>query len=233
MFKIAVCDNEPEVITHIRKILSGHIHANEFEIRSFSAGETLCAVLHAGEMFDLIILNIELPGLNGVQVGNFLRETLQDSLTQILYISGKEQYAHDLFDVRPLNFLVKPIKPEKLLACLDQAVELRLDRAPVVTFTANKIDYIVPLREIRYFESYNKQIIVHTIKCNYYYYGKIDKLELHAGFLKIHQSFLVNYRFIRSLSYDSLTLDDGTILSISQPYRKIIRASLFQHFPPP
>lgn len=91
---------------------------------AFPSGEALLESLRAGQTLFLLILDIELQAQNGVTVGNLLREELGDNATQVLYISAHTQYAMELFDVRPLNFLTKPLDEKKLSACVTQALEL-------------------------------------------------------------------------------------------------------------
>ena len=63
-----------------------------------------------------------------------LREELRDSVTQLLYISGQQQYAMALFDTRPLNFLLKPLDEAKLLDCVVQAIRLSRPKRPCLPF---------------------------------------------------------------------------------------------------
>lgn len=63
-----------------------------------------------GACFDIVFLDIELPKISGIDIGKKIRDEMHDETTKIVYISGKDSYAMGLFDVRPLNFLIKPIK---------------------------------------------------------------------------------------------------------------------------
>ena len=95
----------------------------KYEIDVFNIGEALCDEMERTE-YDLIFLDIELPKMNGVQIGTYIRETKKNDVVQIAYISSKQGYAMELFDVRPINFLVKPLQEEKVQEVLNAYVKI-------------------------------------------------------------------------------------------------------------
>ena len=98
----------------------------EMETEFFYSGESLYnAIAKQGYIFDLILLDIELMMMNGVQVGQKIREELNNDIVQIVYISGKESYAMELFDIRPLNFLIKPVDRKKWKLRLKRSLKLQ------------------------------------------------------------------------------------------------------------
>ena len=133
MYRIAVCDDNPESLTQVCTTLSGSPLGKELELTPFHSGAALAAALRSGARFALLILDIELDTVDGVAIGRLLREELRDSVTQLLYISGQQQYAMALFDTRPLNFLLKPLDEAKLLDCVVQAIRLSRPEEAVLT----------------------------------------------------------------------------------------------------
>lgn len=234
MYQIAVCDDEKAIRAQIIRVLDAHPQRNMFSITEFESGEALLDSLRAGQSFFLLILDIELNSQNGVTVGKLLREELRDNTVQVLYISAHTKYAMELFDIRPLNFLIKPLDEEKLSACVTQALELapRLDAA--LTIQEGKQARRIPLREIRYLESYYKRLTIHTTQGDYICHQRLaDVFSIlpQPDFFQIHQSFVVNDRYVRRIHYDRLSLDDGTELSISQSFRKQVRELIFRRIP--
>lgn len=233
MFPIAICDDEATACAELKRLLGLHEKTAEFLIYEFHSGEELYGSICAGLTFNLIILDIGLKAMDGVTVGTLLRDQLKDRATEILYISGKQGYAMQLFDLRPLNFLTKPLDEEKFLRCIDTAIELTERNLPCLAFTVQKAIYRVPYRDIRYIESKNKNVIVHAINGEYIFAAKLAEIEKELPvqeFIRIHHSFLIHKLYIRRMKYEQLILDDETALSISQPYRQIVREQLFQMF---
>lgn len=234
MYSIAVCDDEPAIRRQIMEMLHAHPDRDGFLVSEFSNGEALLERLRAGENFFLVILDIELGAKSGIEIGKVLREELEDNSTQILYLSAYDQYAMELFDMRPLNFLLKPVDPEKFSACVTKALKLAPFLDAALTIFPDKQAQRVPLREIRYLESYNKRLTIHTTQGDYTCAQRLAQVMEQLPqpqFFQIHQSFAVNNHYVRRIQYDRLMLDDGMELSISQSYRKQVRQMIFQRIP--
>lgn len=234
MFQIAVCDDIPEIVSQIRAALEGSPLGAQLRIDDYGSGTALAARLRAGERYDLLILDIELDEVDGVSIGHLLRDELRDSAAQILYISGQQQYAMSLFDTRPLNFLIKPLDEAKLLNCVAQAIRLARPGEAQLTVLVNRSPQTLPARSVRYIESYHKRVTIHTVQGELVCRDKLESLARQlpeALFVRIHQSFLVNTLYVSRIQYDKLTLDDGTQLSVSQSYRRAVRARLLKSAP--
>lgn len=104
-------------------------------------------MLSCGQYFDLIILDIELTEINGIAIGKYLREELNNQTTQIVYISSLRDYAMDLFAVRPLHFLIKPLKKDEFYGKLDD-IEAKLNNKYFLRFHKS---FLVHYRWIRSF----------------------------------------------------------------------------------
>ena len=213
-------------------MLLKHKRANELLITEFYSGETLCGQLMNKINYDLIVLDIEFPGLDGVKVGEFLRNNMKDSLTQILYVSGKDGYEQQFFDNRPLNFLRKPVEEKKLLSCLDQVLDAVERDMRIFSFSIRKTIHRLPLRDIMYFENLNKRVVIHARQTNYTVNERLDDIETMDGFIRIHRSFMLNGLYIRQMKFDSVTLSDGTQLPVSRTYSAEVRKFMLKQFSP-
>lgn len=223
MYKIAVCDDEAKIRKELVAMLKKHPKQEEFSITIAECCDDLCDMLMDGKNFDLIILDIMSDGMNGIELGRKLRTELGNGLTQIVFISSEQGYAMELFEFRPLNFLVKPIIQKNLFSSVDMAMELAAGIEGNLCFAMNRTEHMIPFREIRYIESRNKQLIIHSLHADSTFYGKLNTLQVPSDFVRIHKSYLVNRHFVRMLRFDSLELDCGTELPISRAYRKAVR----------
>lgn len=228
MFYIAICDDEKEICTQLENILQkmNFVFPEELEIEIFYSGEELCRFLEREHYFDLIFLDIELDVMNGVKTGQYIRNTLCDDMVQIIYISAKDSYAMELFDVRPLHFLIKPLKAEKVEELVAKAAHLSNKLNQIFKYKNGYHTCKKPVADIIYFESRNRKIIMETVNGTEIFYGKLKDVfaEVEScGFIYVHKSYLINYAHISEFRYDSLRMSNGIVLPISQSRRKEIR----------
>lgn len=231
MFRIAVCDDELSVCSNIENIILDFSKESceKIDVDVYNSGEGLYDLMLNGQYYDLIFLDIELKLLNGIEVGMKIRNALKNEITQIVYISAKQGYAMGLFEIRPLNFLVKPLNKEKIIQCLKKAMDLFARNNQFYEFNIGKTYYKVPFKDIIFFESEGKKVSIITIDGIKQCYGKLSDIEKsvpNRDFLLIHKSYLVNYLYVTEYQYESLRLTNGEELSISQTYRKDIRDKL-------
>ena len=229
MIRIAVCDDEVYICTLLEDMLTEILREKDvqFEIDTFSSGESLCRELERRD-FDIMFLDIELPEVSGIDVGRYIRETLKNEIVQIAYISAKEGYAMELFEFRPINFLVKPLEKEKVARVMEKYFIITEQDNHVFEYKKRMEYYKVPMSEILYFESRGRKVEIHMSRGRKdEFYASMEKVydavKKH-DFLFIHQSVIVNYRFIKKISYEEAVMVDGTILSISQSRRKAIKS---------
>ena len=228
MYRIAICDDEEIVCSQFEQVLEPYIWEKKIDLDVFYSGEELIEVLAEGQHFDLIFLDIELCMMNGVEVGKYIRNKLGNENVQIVYISAKRQYAMELFETRPMNFLVKPVPNESIIEMLEKA--MRLDGVFRSCFTFKRGSEIIRISygSILYFESDNRKVTVYADNDRYELYGKLSTIEKDAPqfFLRIHQSYLVNTNKIRRWKPDSVLMDDSLSLPVSKKYRKRVNCFL-------
>ena len=116
-------------------------------ISNFYNAEELWEFLKANHC-DLIILDIELVKMNGVELGKKIRTELNDQDIKIIIISALENYYKQLFDIQPLNFLLKPIDKIKLFEILDLAIRLVDDKNHIFTFKIKESAYRLRVKDI-------------------------------------------------------------------------------------
>lgn len=176
----------------------------------------------------MIFLDIMMPVKSGVEVGKIIRNDLKDNITQIVFISSENKYAMDLFEIRPMNFLIKPFDENDIEKIMKTAAELINTNKHILVLEARKELLRIPVSEIRYIESSGRYIIVHDSGGEYKLKGKLNDIYERVkgfGFLFIHKSYIVNNLYIRKYSYDNVELDDNVILPVSRQRREEIKKS--------
>lgn len=236
LLNIAICDDDLAIGDQIEGFFDeiSKRHHLKFKADVFLTGEELCQKLAHGAHYDLIFLDIELSkiNLNGIEVGERIRNEFGDHLVSIVYISWNQQYSMKLFDTRPLNFLIKPLTREQI----DQAISTHLKVIGhwLISFSykVGHVSHKVKMKDIVYLESSGREIILYKADgSSAKFYGGLRKIygeQLEQyGFLAIHSSYVVNFDYITTFEYERLILFDGTILPISQSRRKEIRKAYF------
>ena len=87
---------------------------------------------------DILFLDIELDNLLGYEIGNYVRNILNLQKLEIVYVSHKPQYALSLFDTRPLNFLVKPVKNNSLEKVFQDFYKIHKNQKKVFEYKKGK-----------------------------------------------------------------------------------------------
>ena len=223
MLRVAICDDEKEMIDilteYVKKVQQEtgiSIHIDEYQ-----DSRILCDKLDSQKVtYDLIILDIMMPGKSGLDVGKMIRHELRDNQTQIAYVSSESKFAMELFDVQPINFLINHVKYSDVRKVIELSAEIVSTNRHMFTYHMGKGNYYKEaVGDIMYFKSDGRKLKIHTVNGDKEFYGKIDDVyeELKSyGFVVIHKSYLVNYIYVSKVYSDLLEMVDGKKLPISR-----------------
>ena len=131
------------------------------------------------------------------------------------------------FSVRPFQFLLKPVSEQQMEVCFRAAYEDINNEDFYFRFSYQRMKHKVSVRDILYFESNKRKVFIVTREETFELYGKLNEIEnslksCKASFLRVHQSFLVNYKHVKGQAYDFVIMDNGKKISISEDRRKMI-----------
>lgn len=230
MIEIAICDDNEVFNEELEKILLSFcdVIKEEMGIDTYTSGALL---LEKVDKYDLIFLDIEMRGLNGVQVGSRIREIDKTMSKQIVFVSSKTNYAMQLFDIRPINFLVKPVSKPKVLEVLKETVNLMGHTRNIFCYEKRREKNYVMIDKIIYFESQKRKIVIATDDGKNTFYGSIDQIakDLHdRGFIVIHRAYMVNCTRIKVIRRNEIVMDDDSILPLSGRRREEVIAIMSQ-----
>ena len=159
----------------------------------FSSGDALLGWMdrHAGEL-DLVFLDIEMEGTNGMDTARALREA--DQSLQLVFVTGYSDYVFDGYEVGALGYLLKPAGAEELERVLTRALTaLQRQEEELFFCRSGEVFYRIRRDAILYFRSDRRQVTCVTPRRAYIFYGKLDQVaaQLGAEFVRIHQRYLV------------------------------------------
>lgn len=233
MYRVAVCDDEVGTCAQFENVIEEFAQKEGFqaETEGFYSGEALMKSLAEGQHFNLIFLDINLPDISGVEIGRAIRKEMDDERTHIVYVSQEAGYALELFKIRPLDFLVKPVKKEEIEEVLRTSRRLNYQDDQIFMFKQGRQEYFIPYYEILYFFTEGKKIsiVCRNPKQDTAYYASMKSL---AGklpeqkFWVIHKSYIVNYSYVVRFAADHVEMLNGDILPISQKHRKSVKEKL-------
>ncbi len=223
--KVAICDDEPRICEELEySICSEAGSCAKVLISHFYSGESFLSVIQKGEKFDLVFLDINLVNVDGTVIGHYIRDVRNDYKTELVFISSQSSYAIKLFELSPLDFLIKPIDTKQIFQVL-QKYKIRHSEPINYSFSNHGEISFIDFDEIMYFQSLGRKIRIKGIQGDEEFYGRLDHVynELPTGFLRIHKSYIVNLSFIKCISYKEIILKNNETISISKSYRNEVR----------
>lgn len=225
MINIAICDDSRTITNHLKKLIASASQNLSINIQCnvFFDSASLLKDIRIGNEYDLIFLDVEMPGTNGIETAKILRAMGLSVL--IIYMSSHENHIKDLIATEPIYFLSKPIEVTEFSRAFMHALKRLTEKPHNFTFMYKKEYFKLPLNDIQYFESSNRLIHIHTSNNSAVFYGKLNDIEgklalTEKHFLRVHQSYLVNFDYIYTLNCQSVILLDGQTLPLSHEKQK-------------
>ena len=215
LYKTAVCDDSAADRNYMESLVRRWAAARGHTLRlsSFSCAESFL-FSYAGEKdFDILLLDIEMEGMDGVSLAKKLRK--DNETVQIIFITGYSDYIAEGYEVSALHYLMKPVKEEKLFSVLDRAADKLRTNEKVLTLEAGGEMVRIPLCQIRYIDVHQNYATIHaakdvTVKRTL---GELDS-ELDERFFRVGRSAVVNLTRVARVAKTELYLTDGTSIPL-------------------
>lgn len=226
---VALCDDEERQLAETETLLKqyGDLRPDiPLNVVSFSSSVALLEHMRTKRVFDLYLLDMIMPGENGIELGEEIREL--DEVGYIAYLTGSPDFAVDSYRVKAVDYLLKPIEKERLFQTLDQAADaLRRKQWECITVKTREGLRRVPLSSLVYAELVGRCVHYHLSDG-----GEVEGMSLRRSFqdamaplLEYPQfilcaaSFLVNLSFVEIVRPTGLQLTQGDKLPLSRALR--------------
>ncbi len=222
MIQIALCDNDPKALSVIAGAAESVFRDQGFQPRldRFQDCDKLLAAMEQ-EKYKLVLLDIDMPELDGIQAAKLIREKYRD--VKIVFVSGCESRVFEALLVQPLGFVRKSNFFEDLTAVIGVYADScpRGEDVGRIEFLTRGGTVSLEGKKIRYIEgSRNYQLLYPVgdtepveVKMTM---DKLEQLTESYGFIRIHKGYLANYRYIQRIAYDHVILRDGTSLPVGR-----------------
>ena len=217
MLQLAVCDDERVFRSDLRKLLGTELElcGIDYHISEFTSGEELIAGLEKADC-QILFLDIEMKGIDGVEAARRLRETKRQM--EIVFVTSYADFVFQGYEVRALNYILKPYEPEKIAAVLHtapEALDIEAEKYYVIDQRGGSIR--VPLSSVKYFSSDRRTVHAVTTEQEYTFYEKLSDLEteLPDTFVRIHNRYLVHLKYLEAVRQNTAVVD-GEELPVSR-----------------
>lgn len=225
MIQVAICDDnmkDTERMEDLLMQLQPRI-PDKIQTSIFYSGTSFCEAIKDSCLFDIVLMDIEMNGIDGIMAGQKLRMKDENDMVLLLYISSHDGYLRELFDVQPYAFLEKPIIQNEFFQKTENALRKIMYRRKegkikVLPVAIKGGEVLIPLKKILYLESKIRKICAFTVDGSVEYYGKLKMEEQklpNSYFVRTHQSYIINFNYIKEITNETITLTNHTKIPIS------------------
>ena len=211
--EIGGCDDSREDRGALRALLEACGH--DFEIREYGSGAELYADMGYVRECGIVFLDINMEGMDGLEAAGKIKAECPK--VHIVLVTAYVNYALDGYKVKASRFLLKDDLEQTLQECMDDILREIRQEERVVEFGFVEGNVRLKVDDIIYIETSKHKNVFYTKEQIFSIYKKMDELEEDLrgmGFVRIHQSFLINMKYIERISSYVMILTTGKEISV-------------------
>lgn len=218
--RIAACDDDLKFLQELSHLLNqyGEEYNCNIEYKIYTNPLELVSQIEKGIHYDVILLDVFMPGINGIQCAKDIR--IYDNLVKIVFLTTSTEYAVESYSVKAYDYLLKPLQKERLfsLLCQVEKEEDKSEKNIIVVKTKTGITKIA-LKKLEYCEVVNRKLILHLtnkedLECSIRINELEDKLVSFGMFFRVHRSYLINMDYINTLTTHSIIMENGAKIPV-------------------
>ena len=229
ILNVAIIEDERSAMEELKECLDTYAKARRMECRVFWWENPIDFIEKYGSEFDLVLLDTELPDMNGMDVAGKLRA--MDGEVALIFVTNMAQYAIRGYEVDADDFIVKPVSYFDFAMKLDRIMRrLRGKKEARIVASNDGVTKHIPVSDIRYAEVIKHKVAYHTIDGEVFEVrSTLKKAEQQLpadSFARCSNYCLVNLRYVYSVKGYTLLLSRGRgaseydTLAISRPRRQ-------------
>jgi len=236
VLKIAVCDDEQTYLDKTRVMLEQYAAAHNMEltIEAISNPSALLDSIEAGDLYDIYLLDIYMPGVSGMSVATDLRS--KGVRSPIIFLTSSTEHAVEAFGVDATHYLLKPYTRQNFFAAMDKAIQSISTHAEegivlkvggeYQNVTVNRILYCEAAANYQRLRMKDgAELLVRITALELY-----DLLESFGCFHRCGRAYILNLNHVKKVTASSAVLKNGTELSLPQTAVASLRTAFFDHF---
>lgn len=230
MYKVAICEDEAVFRQEQETVCRGICDKLniDYEITAFAAGTDFMAAYADGARYDLLLLDIVMDELNGMELARKLRG--QGSDTAIVFITSNPDYAIQGYDVGALHYLMKPLDGQMLGKVIAADYKRRFSRSYLVVKSGTQ-NLRLLLKDIICLETVGKRVKITTLDGEFETAAKLTDLLEHLPreeFYRCHIGYVVNLTNIKTLSRTEAVAVGGKVIPVSRTYQKEVEKAFLK-----
>lgn len=232
MIHIAICDDEKDFVLYLNGLLDQYATETGKEIKVTAYYDGMELIEKYDTTIDLIFLDIQMRVLNGLRAAERIRQ--MDERVSIIFLTTLTQYGLEGYKYEATNYIIKPLKYIRLKSEMDRWLKKhQKDDSPTLVIINDTGKYKIALKSIRYIETFNRNLLLHTEQENIICYKNMKKMEQdlkNKGFARCHTSYIVNLFYVKGIKKLNIELITGEMIPISQPRRKDFMECLTEYW---
>lgn len=239
--KIALCEDEEKERESTSLLVKKYkqIRPNaDVSFNVFSSGDELLSYLEIHGGFDLYILDVIMPKMNGIETGLQIRNLQDDGL--IVYMTTSADFAVDSYQTQAFNYLLKPVKESRFFEVLDRAyAQIETKKTNGITVkVVGGIMKLIPINSILYVELVNRSVryylvggeVIDSLTFRGAFHNEIEPLLRHDVFALCGSSFAVNLRYVSEVKRGNIILNNGETVPISRNLYSTVKKQWMFHW---
>ncbi|MDE7477217.1 MAG: LytTR family DNA-binding domain-containing protein [Lachnospiraceae bacterium] len=232
MIHIAICDDERDFVTYLTGLLNQYADETDEEMKITAYYDGMELIDYYDTTIDLIFLDIQMKLVDGLRTAERIRQ--MDERVGIIFLTTLTQCTLEGYKYQAANYIIKPIKYVRLKTEMDQWIKRnRKNDSPAIVIANDSGKYKIFLNKLRYVETFNRNLLLHTEQENIICYKSMKEMEhelSELGFARCHTSYIVNLFFVKGVNKLEITLVTGETIPISQPKRKQFMERLAEYW---
>lgn len=225
MINIAICEDNEEELARIHNMLCQSKIPCEF--KKYTNAEPLLLDIETNKkQFDIFLMDIYLPGQNGIEAARRIRESYKNAV--IIFMTTSEDFYREAFDLYAFHYLIKPVSLTKLTEVLQKALDQIASPNEMLQITFRGQNIMLRHSDIAYINSSGHTMCFNMLNGQQYTsYGRLDEIQTQLTdelFVRCHKSFIVNLIHVNKLTREGFYIGD-TLIPISRTYAAVAKES--------
>lgn len=235
-YKIAICDDMEQDTQYIASAAKKWAEQENVcvDIHTFPSAEGFLFDYAEHKDYDILLLDIEMPSMNGVELAKRIRQ--ENDAVQIVFITGYSDYIAEGYDVAALHYLMKPVSFDKLFAVMNRATDKLNKTEKSIIMAVDGESLRIAVSDIVAVEAFAHFCTLTTIHARFEVKASITAVEKmlneSAGgeFVRCHRSYIVGVKYIKSISKTDVTLDNGAKIPLSRSHCQAVNQAFIRYF---